>query len=106
MTNIYVVFNIETHTPIFSFKTATEAYQYLEDMIVDEKNNEMSMIHLDRSMAAQDKNKAIKKTEDIYDAALDRLEASYKWFCNSEGLKYFEVDEYTVYEVPISEGRI
>jgi hypothetical protein len=52
-------------------------------------------------MAAQDKNKAIKKTENTYDTALNRLEASYKWFCNSELLEYFEVDEYIVYEVPI-----
>ena len=101
MTNIYVVFNIETHTPVFSFKTAVEAYQYLEDTIIDERNNELSMIHLDQSMAAQDKNKAIEKTESIYDTALNRLEASYKCFCNSEFLEYFEVDEYIVYEVPI-----
>lgn len=106
MKNIYVVFNAETHTPVFSFKTATEAYQYLEDTIIDERNNELSMIRLDQSMAAQDKNKAIEKTERIYDTALNRLESSYKWFCNSEFLEYFEVDEYIVYEVPIDEGRI
>lgn len=106
MTNIYVVFNIETHTPVFSFKTAAEAYQYLEDTIIDERNNELSMIHLDQSMAAQDKNRAIEKTENAYDTALNRLEASYKWFCNSELLEYFEMDEYIVYEVPINEGTI
>lgn len=106
MTNIYVVFNTETHTPLFSFKTAAEAYQYLEDTIIDERNNELSMIRLDRSMAAQDKNKAIEKTENIYDTAFNRLESSYKWFCNSDLLEYFEVDEYIVYEVPIDEGRI
>lgn len=102
MTNIYVVFDIETHTPVFSFKTAAEAYQYLEDTIIDERNNELSMIHLDQSMAAQDKNRAIEKIENAYDTALNRLEASYKWFCNSELLEYFEVDEYIVYEVPIA----
>ena len=98
MKTIYTVFNSATQEILMAFTTAAAARCFLLDKLEDEKNNEISLILLDRKLNKQTREANIKGITNIYAQALDRLEASYDFYCYNPIVTEFGIDEYEVKE--------
>lgn len=100
MNCIYTVINEQTGEVLSAFRTAKTAKQFVENFLIDEKNNEISLILLDKSLTKSQQDKAIEKIRNTYDRTLNKLDAYYEYYCNSNVILTFGVDEYQVSEVP------